>query len=175
MSNNLMGGPPGTWVYIVTKLSYAFFTCSSSSWLFCHVFLWLAPSSTYSAFHCMPIPRAVSVTGPVEIMQCLFDVELVTQSVSLFLTNQINRNLTVKLYRFLCIYTLHTLSVTEMTMSTISTNCRKKRFCSTSALWKNLSKSSDSYNSTGIIRRWPFYVRTWTGFWNYFGYLTCSF
>jgi hypothetical protein len=66
------------------------------------------PSSTYSAFHSLPNSSCYwSCRNP-----CLFDVELATQSLSLFLTNQINRNL-VHLKRpqnctHFSAYTLHT-------------------------------------------------------------------
>jgi hypothetical protein len=53
-----------------------------------------------------------AVTGTVEIHACLFDVELATQSMSLFLTNQINRNLVHLKRPYNCThfsaYTLHT-------------------------------------------------------------------
>jgi hypothetical protein len=78
--------------------------------------LWSA-SSTYSAFHRRSPTRAV--TGPVETH--FFDVELATQSLSLFLANQINRNLDhLKRHRktvSISLHTHYTLSVTWMTTS----------------------------------------------------------
>jgi hypothetical protein len=70
---------------------------------------------------------------------CLFDVELATQSLSLFLTNQINRNL-VHLKRpqnctHFSAYTLHTQSDLDDYVHE-STNNRKKIFFSTSARCK---------------------------------------
>jgi hypothetical protein len=74
----------------------------------CHQVV-MHPSSKYSAIHTALLDSACywPCRNP-----CVFDVELATQSLSLFLTNQININLvhlkkSVKLYPFLCIHITH--------------------------------------------------------------------